>query len=402
VAALSNALQPELGKNPDKPKNDPASALLSDKKKDRKKGRAELTDRFADNLKDLTSKKPPEDQAPAPAVQSPAQSQTPAPKPPQGAVGSETEVKPGEGAAQTAPAAATATQTSGTPPSGATTPPTVVPQTQPAKKMTVAELLKGKKSDLSQNELVQVVQADLSHQYPPKLTAWVPRLTWHYDDGVKVKDMTGQPGSGKDPEIVNAIGLSIQAGAPIDPLVLVEFPDELAVANGNKRLAAAQEQDVKKLPAYVGTVAAADIDTVRSDIKEMQDPQYQENVKKAALAELATFRRYLRKGGDPVKFVAKSIDSDTHRCLMADLATMDREAALDKTRDRVTKQKGDPSGLIDWYNEGCDGAVSWGEPGDWYACVNVASDHMGDEQARGFCTERHLDVLGVAPGQEDK
>jgi hypothetical protein len=40
VAALSNALQPELGKNPDKPKNDPASALLSDKKKDRKKGRA--------------------------------------------------------------------------------------------------------------------------------------------------------------------------------------------------------------------------------------------------------------------------------------------------------------------------------------------------------------------------
>src|ERR1035437_855887 len=83
--ALTQALQPEPGKNPEKPKNDPASALLSDKKKDRKKGRKELTDRFADNLKD-TTKHPP--------IQTPAVTPT---------------SKPG--------APDTATQTNGTPPS---------------------------------------------------------------------------------------------------------------------------------------------------------------------------------------------------------------------------------------------------------------------------------------------
>jgi len=147
------------------------------------------------------------------------------------------------------------------------------------------------KSDLSQVELVKVVQADLSHQYPAKLTNWVSKLVWRFDDGVKVADMHGEAGDGKSRKIIDAIGLAMQADAPIDPLVLVEFPGELAVANGNKRYAAAEEQGVKKLPAYIGTVAAEDVDTVHAAIVEMQSPKYQEP---AAKADLARWERKAR------------------------------------------------------------------------------------------------------------
>ena len=318
-AALANALQPAPGKDPEKPKNNPAVALMSGKKKDRKKARAEIQDRFEGNLKHATKKDPQKQPQPLP---------------------------PAAIAPQTAPQPATATQPPGTPQAGAPAPaqqnqpaaqppaqaPALAPSQRPTKKLSVADLIK-KKSDLSQDEFVQVVQADLSHQYPSNLTSWVPRLTWSYDDGVKVKDMTGQPGSGKSHEIIDALGLAMQAGAPVDPLVLVEFSDALVVANGNKRLMAAQEQDVKKLPAYIGTVAPADADAVHAAIKAMQDPQYQPA---AAKAELATLRRFLRKGGDVAKFTTTAIDPDVMKALIADLTTMDRDAALDKARDLIS------------------------------------------------------------------
>ena len=145
-----------------------------------------------------------------------------------------------------------------------------------------------KSDDLDQKQFVAVVQADLSHQYPPKLTTWVPKLTWRYDDGVKVKDMESEGGTGKSPEIVNAIELTMQADIPVDPLVLLEFPgdDSLHVANGNKRYEAAVAAGVKKLPAYIGTVDSADAAAVHAAIKAMQNPKYQpEELKKADLAK---------------------------------------------------------------------------------------------------------------------
>lgn len=134
-----------------------------------------------------------------------------------------------------------------------------------------------KKADLSQDEFVAVVLADLSHQYPPKLTTWVPQLTWRYDDGVKVADMESEGGDGKSPQIVDAIELTMQADVPVDPLVLLEFPgdDSLHVANGNKRYEAAVAAGVKKLPAYIGAVAPADAYSVHAAIEAMQDPKYQ-------------------------------------------------------------------------------------------------------------------------------
>lgn len=59
---------------------------------------------------------------------------------------------------------------------------------------------------------------------------------------------------------------------------------------------------------------------------------------------------------------------------------------------------GNPQALRDWYNDGAGGRVDWGEPGDFMKCVDKASEYMTDEQAKGFCNERHQDATGAAPG----
>jgi HK97 family phage portal protein len=59
---------------------------------------------------------------------------------------------------------------------------------------------------------------------------------------------------------------------------------------------------------------------------------------------------------------------------------------------------GNPDALRKWFNDGADGAINWGSPGDFDDCVNVASKHMDEDQAKGFCNERHQDATGAAPG----
>lgn len=57
--------------------------------------------------------------------------------------------------------------------------------------------------------------------------------------------------------------------------------------------------------------------------------------------------------------------------------------------------------LIRWYNHGADGQIPWGSPGDFDACVAVATEHAGDqmtpEEIKGFCANRHHDALGIWP-----
>lgn len=53
--------------------------------------------------------------------------------------------------------------------------------------------------------------------------------------------------------------------------------------------------------------------------------------------------------------------------------------------------------LIRWYNEGADGRIPWGAPGDFDACVLVAGEHMPPGKAQGFCANRHHDALGIWP-----
>ncbi|MCA1843831.1 MAG: hypothetical protein LC792_11735, partial [Actinobacteria bacterium] len=66
--------------------------------------------------------------------------------------------------------------------------------------------------------------------------------------------------------------------------------------------------------------------------------------------------------------------------------------------------KGTPAGklrarhLIKWFVEGAGGKIAWGTPGDWRACVDIASRHMLPAQAAGFCSNRHVDATGGRPG----
>ena len=61
-------------------------------------------------------------------------------------------------------------------------------------------------------------------------------------------------------------------------------------------------------------------------------------------------------------------------------------------------QQGNPQALIDWYNDGADGAINWGEDGDFEDCVAIAGEH-GLESPEGFCQERHMDATGEPAGK---
>jgi hypothetical protein len=66
---------------------------------------------------------------------------------------------------------------------------------------------------------------------------------------------------------------------------------------------------------------------------------------------------------------------------------------------------GNEQALIDWYNDGADGQIDWGSPGDFDACVAIAGKYLDNPE--GFCNLRHQDATGAPPGhaageQEDK
>ena len=50
--------------------------------------------------------------------------------------------------------------------------------------------------------------------------------------------------------------------------------------------------------------------------------------------------------------------------------------------------------LRQWYLN--DAGINWGSDGDWQQCVDIASQYMSD--AEGYCTLRHQDATGAAPG----
>lgn len=75
-----------------------------------------------------------------------------------------------------------------------------------------------------------------------------------------------------------------------------------------------------------------------------------------------------------------------------------RIAAAQTVKALVAAAPGNPEALREWYNDGADGAIDWGEPGSFMACVDIASNHMDEESAKGFCAERHHDATGEWPG----
>ncbi len=56
-------------------------------------------------------------------------------------------------------------------------------------------------------------------------------------------------------------------------------------------------------------------------------------------------------------------------------------------RPSVPSSAGNADALIAWYNAGADAQIDWGVPGDFDACVSVASHYMDADQAAGFCNK---------------
>jgi hypothetical protein len=287
---------------------------MSGKKKDRKKARAEIQDRFEGNLKHATKKDPQKQPQPLP---------------------------PAAIAPQTAPQPATATQAPGTPQAGAPAPAQQnlpqAPAQRPRQKLSVADLVKGKIK--YKGDLTPIVYKYLLRSYPAKVIDWVQDTKgadWEYDPHVKLSDinMARRPG-GRDPEKVASIANTLSDGASLDPIVLVDAgnPNGLEIADGWHRALGAEKAGLDDLPAFIGEGFGDDQGLDAPWGTAMQDAS--SSVKKAALAEVAVLRRFLRKGGDVTSFTTTAIDPDVMKTLTADLATMDRDAALDKARDLI-------------------------------------------------------------------
>lgn len=75
-----------------------------------------------------------------------------------------------------------------------------------------------------------------------------------------------------------------------------------------------------------------------------------------------------------------------------------------KAREVEIHKAGNAQGLIDWYNNGADGQIQWGEHGDFDACVAIAGKYLDNPE--GFCQLRHIDATGEpagkAPGEVEK
>lgn len=50
-----------------------------------------------------------------------------------------------------------------------------------------------------------------------------------------------------------------------------------------------------------------------------------------------------------------------------------------------------------WSHGAMAAKIGWGTDGDFYRCVDLATEHMGPEDAKGWCNLRHKDALGYYP-----
>ena len=77
--------------------------------------------------------------------------------------------------------------------------------------------------------------------------------------------------------------------------------------------------------------------------------------------------------------------------------TKSLEVWVAKAREVEIHKAGNAQGLIDWYNNGADGQIQWGEHGDFDDCVALAGKYLDNPQ--GFCQLRHMDATGEPAGQ---
>lgn len=338
--ALSDASMPTKPGST-KPRENPIANLTHDKGSKRKKARNELVDRFASNLKDQSD-----------AI---ADAQK------------EREKK--------------------------------LKDAKSGDKVTVATLLKWR-TKYNEDKLDGddgIVINYLRRSYPPDEVEWAADAKWEFDPHVDLNEIqyADRPG-GRDPKKVEAISGSLKNGASMDPVVLVKGDGpKLRVADGYHRLMGAEHAGWNDVPAFIGSGVKSDMKQIQGSMQDSSDSK-----KKAAQSEIAVLRRWMRKGNDLANFRTDKIDGDILRQLPDRIEKLGFGEAFHWAHNYVAKSGGNPQGLRDWYNDGADGQIDWGSEGDFMQCVNIASEHMDDEDAKGFCNLRHQDAVGVAPGQE--
>ncbi len=96
------------------------------------------------------------------------------------------------------------------------------------------------------------VMARLRRQYPPRVLRWVRGAEWHRIPDVPLERirMARRPG-GRSRDGVRWIEEAVRAGKPIEPVVLVETPRGLLLADGYHRTLAYRHLGKRTIPAYV-------------------------------------------------------------------------------------------------------------------------------------------------------
>lgn len=64
---------------------------------------------------------------------------------------------------------------------------------------------------------------------------------------------------------------------------------------------------------------------------------------------------------------------------------------------RAKADDGNFENLRQWYVDGADGQINWGEEGDFDQCVAIVGDHFDEPEA--FCANRHYEAIGSWPGE---
>jgi ParB/Sulfiredoxin domain len=202
----------------------------------------------------------------------------------------------------------------------------------------------------------------LQEHYPNADIGWVRRCLWAADN-VLLDDVNWQnrPG-GVDQDKVDDMSAKLQDGWQPKPVVVIA-PDEdspMEVADGYHRFAAYDDAGIDAARAWVATPKPGNTGW-QADVQAMQ---------------------WSANNWKPP----------------------DKGKALTKGEVAALHKAGNPEALREWYNEGADGQIDWGSPGDFDACVSVASQYIDD--AEGFCNLRHQDATGEppgkAPGEQDK
>lgn len=212
----------------------------------------------------------------------------------------------------------------------------------------VADLVKGKIR--YKGDLTNIVYRYLLRSYPEKVVGWVKDGDWEYDPHVKLSDinMARRPG-GRDPSKVASISKTLSDGASLDPIVLVDDhnPNGLEIADGWHRTLGAEDAKLDDVPAFIGTGFGHQLGLSAPWGMEMQDES--DSKKKAEFAELAAFRRFIRKASPdgtpnaPENFRTTAIRPDVLADLVEDVKVMGHDVALERARLRLEGVYFEPS-----------------------------------------------------------